>query len=309
VTENHELRGVYFRSTASADDGFSFSGAAVLTIGRGGITNYDQARQYLHADLRLGDHQYWDMGPGGLSVGNIDTNGKLLEIAGRGGTVIHGEISGAGGIALSGSYLELAGHNSYTGTTFVHTGVLNVSGDISSSASLVLGPTARITGSGQKGLISGSGAIEPGNSPGIMTAVAIDPSQGMSFHFEFTQSGSPDYLDAGNSGNDVLRLTGATPLTQPLTAANVINLYFDVTAIGPDDIFRGGFYLDQETDFLAMIQDATFQVFVASEGGLITYGGVQYDPWLEMQALQLSTVYEAADFGSGIVHGGVMQVQ
>ena len=69
-------------------------GNSTLTIGRGGIVNYDIARQTFTANLLLGDHQYWDGGAGGITISNLNSNGKLLEITGAGTNRITGNMSG-----------------------------------------------------------------------------------------------------------------------------------------------------------------------------------------------------------------------
>jgi len=74
------LRGLYFRTTTNSSFGFTFSGAGILTVGRGGLVNYDVARQTFTANLALGDHQYWDGGAGGITISNVNSGGKLLEI-------------------------------------------------------------------------------------------------------------------------------------------------------------------------------------------------------------------------------------
>lgn len=124
VNTSHDLRGLYFKSTEAANDGFSFGGSAVLKVGRGGITNYDNSRQNFVAPLMLGHSQFWNGGSGGITAGAIDTNGMLLEISGSGTTRITGGISGSGALAVSGGRVELAGGNSYTGNTYVWNGTL-----------------------------------------------------------------------------------------------------------------------------------------------------------------------------------------
>lgn len=119
------LRGLSFASSAAAADGFLFSGTATLTIGRGGITNYDGDRQVIGAPLALDDHQYWDVGPGGVTVGGIATQGHLLEVAGSGTAVVTGVISGSGALSVSGpGVVRLDAGGGYTGATRVFGGTL-----------------------------------------------------------------------------------------------------------------------------------------------------------------------------------------
>lgn len=120
------LRGLFFRSTGSGSSGFTVSGTGPLTLGRGGITNYDSSRQTFTTPITLAASQVWNVGAGGVTVAALETGtgGWLLEIDGPGATRIGGDISGNGGLATSGRRLELAGANSHTGPTWVHGGTL-----------------------------------------------------------------------------------------------------------------------------------------------------------------------------------------
>lgn len=301
------LRGISFRETASTTDGFSVSGSNTLTIGRGGITNYDIARQVFTANLAMGDHQYWDVGQGGVTINNLNTNGNILEIAGQGTARFTGTVSGSGGLAVSGARVEIQGANTYTGDTWIHAGVMNVDGRLSASSEIKVGAYGRLEGSGTVGVISGAGSVDPGNSPGILTAIRVDPSEGLNFNFEFTSTGSPDYGTASASINDVLRLTGGIPFSSAMTSANEINLYLDVASLALEDSFRGGFYTDNGDDFLSTIQNASFAWYLADVGGSVTYNGLMYSLYTGPYSFDLSTVPESADFGSGLVEGQVMQ--
>lgn len=308
VNSATHLRGLYFLSTAAADDGFNFGGSSILTIGRGGITNYDNARQVFNAPITLGDHQYWDAGTGGVTVNALNTNGRLLEVAGGGTVMFNGVISGSGGLALSGSRLELNANNTYTGKTWVHQGELVVNGNSSSSSEFNLAQGGSLSGSGQVSLIRGSGSIHPGQSPGILTASAIDPAPGMGFFFEFTQLGSPDYGNAAASGNDVLRLIDSTPFLQVLTGDNAFNLYLDFgQSLMLNDTFRGGIFTDEASSFDAFILDAAFFYFIADVNGSIDYHGSSYSVYTGPLSFEVTTVAALADFGQGAINGYVME--
>ena len=171
------LRGLFFESNAGATQGFTLSGGSMLTIGRGGLTNDTSLRQTLSATVALGDHQYWDVGRGGVTAAAIDTNGKLLEIAGSGTARITGSVSGTGGLALSGHRLELTGSSSYGGNTWVHAGTLVVDGSITSRVSVgagaVVGGTGSIVNIVQ---ILAGGTVSPGSAAatGILTVGGLD---------------------------------------------------------------------------------------------------------------------------------------
>lgn len=309
VDANRTLRGLSFSTTGSGTLGFTFGGSSTLTIGRGGITNYDMSRQVFTAPVALGDHQYWDVGAGGVTAGNITTNGRLLEIAGSGTARITGSVTGTGGLALSGHRLELTGSSSYTGQTWVHAGTLVVNGRIGASSGVSVAAAAALAGSGTVSVISGAGSVGPGNSPGILTATSVDPLGGLDFDFELTTTGSPLWSSSTASGNDVLRLTSATsPFGgQPLTPANVVNVYFNAGPLTFGSTFRGGFFTDRDADFLASIEGATFSYYLATLSGSTVYGGVSYSPYAGPFTFTLSTVAETATFAGGTESGYVMQ--
>lgn len=309
VDANTNLRGLYFIATAVTGDGFTFSGGNILTVGRGGVTNYDADTQVVTADLALGDHQYWKSGGGGVSLQNLNTNGHLLEVAGSGTVSIGGEVSGLGGLAVSGNgRVELSGANTYTGKTWVHDGDLVVNGSIASSNGLTLGAGGVVSGSGTVSALSGSGSVSPGNSPGILTTTTVDPSTGMDFQMEFTSVGSPDYSNSSASINDVLRITDPTsPFLQALDGTNAVSIYLDVDSLNFNDTFRGGFYTDRQEDFLSQISNGDFQYFLQSDVGSLSFNGVNYDPYSGPLSFELSTVFETANFSDGTIDGTVMQ--
>lgn len=173
VDTNHNLRGLYFLPTTSETLGFTFSGSSTLTIGRGGITNYDASRQVFQAALALGSAQYWNGGAGGITTAGIATNGHLLEITTGGVSHITGAITGTGSLALSGGTLELTGANSYSGTTWVHEGKLivnNSSGSATGAGNVIVSAGGSLGGSGTiGGNLTMTGTLAPGNSIGTLT--------------------------------------------------------------------------------------------------------------------------------------------
>jgi len=261
----------------------------------------------ISSNLALGDHQVWNSGPGGIAVANLNTNGHLLEVDGDGTVRIDAVVSGTGGLALSGSRLELTGENTYTGGTWVHNGTLVVNGSIADSSGVQLGASGELTGTGTVAALSGSGTVSPGNSPGILTTSSVDPSAGMNFQFEFTSTGSPDYSNASASVNDVLRITGGIPFTQSMTTENEISIFLDAGPLNLDDTFRGGFFTDLDEDFLGVISAAEFLWYVADDNGSFSYNGLMYSTYAGPYDFQVSTVSESADFGGGLVNGQTMQ--
>ncbi len=302
-----DLRGLSFRATGTAGDGFTFSGANTLTIGRGGLTNYDADRQTISAPIALGDHQYWDVGSGGVTVGAIATGGRLLEIAGSGTAMITGVVSGSGGLALSGSRLELSGSSTYTGATWVHAGTLVVNGHAAASAGVTVDASATLGGSGVVAAIGGAGTIAPGTSPGILTAPSVSGSSGLDFAFEFTGTGSPAYGTGTASVNDVLRLTGTAPFAQPLTDSNAVDVFFNVPSLTANTVFRGGFFTDRDAAFLGSVQNATFRFYAFDPSGTTVANGVTYSLYSGPLTFDVATVAETAGFASGTEQGYVTQ--
>jgi hypothetical protein len=173
------FRGLAFTADAGATQGFTLSGASPLTIGRGGLSNSTALRQTFSAPLVLGDHQYWDVGGGGVTAGAIDTGGKLLEIAGTGTTRITGAVSGTGGLAVSGGVVELTGSSGSTGRTWVHAGTLTVDGTIASPVTVEFGGLVGGTGSIVNVVeILAGGTVSPGTAAtsGILTVGGLDLS-------------------------------------------------------------------------------------------------------------------------------------
>jgi autotransporter-associated beta strand protein len=171
------FRGLSFTADAGATQGFTLSGSSPLTIGRGGLSNYTSLRQTFFAPVVLGDHQYWDVGSGGVTAGAIDTGGKLLEIAGTGTARITGAVSGTGGLAVSGRLLELSGSSSYTGRTWVHAGTLTVDGAITSPVTVDFGGLVGGTGAIVNVVeILAGGTVSPGTAAtsGILTVGGLD---------------------------------------------------------------------------------------------------------------------------------------
>ncbi len=217
------------------------------------------------------------------------------------------------------------GTSTYTGATLVEQGTLLVNGSLLGTSGVTLYQGATLGGTGTiasqvAGGGGGAGLISPGNSAGILAVESIDATGGMSFAFEFGQAGSPDYTNATNSVNDVLRLTHADyPLVAALTADNVIDVYLGVNDLEMEDVFRGGVYIDAATEvadrslFYEMVKEAEYNYFVLGNGdGSHDFGGAsyytleEYDSFLKMS---LSIVGDSAGFVTGdpAILGSIMQ--
>jgi len=276
VNANYNLRGLYFKSTASAGDGFTFSGAGTLTVGRGGIVNYDNDRQTINAPLALGDAQYWDGGTGGITVSRtINTSGKLLEITGAGANRITGQISGTGSLALSGGSLELTAANAYSGSTWVHAGTLlanNATGSATGSGAVYVASSGILAGVGAlEGNVVVSGIIAPGNGIGMLSAYNdLTWNGGENWLFELAVAGTSladatagaSSQDSLSIGKQFLKGTGAEWLFD-FQGTGEIGWYQLVTW----DAGLGTTF--SETDFSAVnLTDDLTGSFSVDEGGL-----------------------------------------
>jgi hypothetical protein len=275
----------------------------------------------------------WDLGSNGAaSFGNLDLASHLLitnnsESAILTISTLITESTAGRNVTLEGVGRTNFNRNiGYTGTTTVNGGTLNIginathalAGNytVGASGSLIvqgITSTSLVTVNGNlsgrgtftNATLAGSGSINPGNSPGILTAAATNPTAGLDYNFEFTAANTlPDWTLPASSVNDVLRLTSATPFTASLSSANVINVYLSSLADG--DVFTGGFYTDNNAHFLATIGSATFQYFLADAAGTETYLGNTYNN-IGASGFSVATVAQTADFGAGDVHGYVTQ--
>jgi len=308
VNSASNLRGMYFRATPAKGDGFSFYGTATLTIGRGGVVNYDNDMQSFSANLSLGAPQFWDAGPGGIELANLNTNGHLLELRSPGASRITGVISGNGSLALESGNLTLSGNSTLSGTVWVHSGTLKVEGSVASASALRLAEPAVLRGSGVVSVIEGNGTVSPGAFGAILSASSLQPAQGLDFDFVVSET-RPDYAKPTASRNDVLRLSGSVPFASSLSSSNRVRIFFDFPRPPAGAVLRAGFFTDQPDDFLDRIRNATFACYFADSEGDVEKDSKRYraaDPDIE---LSISTVAETVAFPNGTVSGRVLALE
>jgi len=153
------VRGVNFNPGTA---GFTLSNGT-LSLGRGGLDNYDTHVQTLNNNFMLTDDQYWDGHSGGFNVaGSINTNGNLLIVQGSAASTLSGAISGSGSFAKDGAgILTVSGSNSYSGPTFLHNGTLVVSNTAGSGTGLgtLTVEAGKLAGFG---IVAGSASIAAG---------------------------------------------------------------------------------------------------------------------------------------------------
>lgn len=231
LAADQTLRGLIFKNATAGGNGFTFSTGSTLTIGRGGIVNYDaNDAQTFQCAVTLSDAQWWDCGAGGLNVtGAINNAGYLLLIDGAGNTTLGSNIAGAGGLAKEGTgTLTVSGTASFGGALSVHNGILNLTnssgntyggGTVVSGGTLLAnnntgsatGPGAVTVASGAS--LGGSGIIAPSGANNITINGSLSPGVGgtaSTLHLSFS-GGS---LVLAGTGIYVLKAGTVSDLTQ-----------------------------------------------------------------------------------------------
>ncbi|MCY3016611.1 MAG: autotransporter-associated beta strand repeat-containing protein, partial [Planctomycetota bacterium] len=253
-------------------------GRGAITFGGGALASASNATRTISNNVTFN---------GGATIGDGSSNGAFVfngsnnvlasgpqTITTNVATTFVNGFTGAGGLTKSGAApLTLKGLNTYSGNTNIESGKLVLDGSILGSKEIRLAAGAVLGGHGRfDGTISGYGSVDPGNSPGILSASsltiatgtappsgdgqALQNGTGMSFSFEFTQLGAPTWSNAAASGNDVLLLTGSPAFSTALTSANNVNLYFSANLTSSFttsawQTVQGGFFTVDTTNSLA----------------------------------------------------------
>ncbi|MCE9555114.1 MAG: autotransporter-associated beta strand repeat-containing protein [Planctomycetes bacterium] len=308
VTATLDLNGNSDTIASLALGGSTTTSAAVVQTGGGTLTlggnvTYSAANNPLGASIS-----------GNLNLGGVTRTFAIDDSSSAASDLSISAIISNGGLSKTGAGTQvLSGANNYAGTTTISGGKLLVNGSHTGGAAYNVSGT--LGGSGSiASLITGSGLGSPGNSPGILTVLQTDPSGGMDFAFELTAPGDPTWSNAAASLNDVWRVTHASnPFPNgPFDSDNVLDIYFDSVAGG--DNFRGGFFTDLNSNFLATVAGADYNYWVLGDGfgtdttfdGQGYYSLANFDGSL---SVAVSTVQIAsANFSGGTVNNGwVMQ--
>jgi hypothetical protein len=253
---------------------------------------------------------------GTLGVGGSDTVGSLAASGGVVTVATGTTLTANGNSSISGSARATGGTVAIANNSLLN--LANSSTTTTSDLSIGSGSTLAGTG-GTSGQIKGSGLLSPGNSPGILTSGSVDLTGEIDFAFEFTAAGAPTYSLAGNSKNDLLRLTsGSTPFSGAFSTGNTVSFYFNDAGLSASlasvtpTTYLGGFFVDaQNFDIASLLSDATKQYFIAAAGGSTTFNGVTYNLMSNEVASRiiLSNVNQSgADFTTGTVNGTVLGV-
>nr|WP_226895437.1 FN3 associated domain-containing protein [Luteolibacter marinus] len=174
-----------------------------------------------------------------------------------------------------------ASNETFTGAMVISNGSLEISGALGSPVSI--SSDGVLTGYGQTGPLSGSGTLR------LDRQILAAPSfSGGALSVVIGEEGSPDYLQASDSGNGLLRVDA---LAVP---PSVCRIYLT----GSGSVFRGVLFAPFPVDLAAAMHASVTEVYQPDGGG-----------WLLAPGAQVVTVPEIADFGSGPVMGHVVEVR
>jgi autotransporter-associated beta strand protein len=254
----------------------------------------------------------------GRDVSLVAANGGILNfgqkwMAGSGsGTPTANVAIGADGYAGT-VRLTASGTLATTGAVAVRFGtalIPSTSTTLDGAGTLTIDSGATLGGIGTVAApLGGAGLVAPGNSPGILSAEAFDPTGGLDVAFEFTGL-TPTYSGTANV-NDILRLTGASPFVSgSLSAANVVSLYLPAN-VASGDVFTGGFFTDLSSSsfstFLSSVTSGNFVAYYLDSSGSFAYGGNMYSLLANQVTVGTATVSGTTTFANGgsVVDGQV----
>ena len=270
--------------------------------------NSDAVRMINNNILLNGDVTIGGLSWANILGGNIDLNGVTRTIKVDNSTTIYGGFANGGIVftnsssSVGGRTMSFNGTSTYSGNTYFNSSgtgwnisVNNTNGSAFGTGNVYVykGTSLSANNTGTTlngngiiaGTIGGDTIVSPGNSPGLLTVGAVDPSAGMSFAFEITSN----LLHNGTSyNNDVLKITNTPPFTVALTSANIVNLYLNSTAYnlmynnllnGLNSTFQAGFF--NVNDFNTDIANATYNMYFQSGFGTLVFNGLTYETYNE----------------------------
>src|SRR6266481_1315588 len=166
---------IFFRNASTAGNAIIITNAGGLTAFVDSATGGD-ARFITNAG---GAFDITSLSSGGMTAGSIEGAGtfslgpnQLTVGSNNLSTEVSGVVSGSGGslVKVGTGTLILSGTNTYTGATVVAGGTLFLTGDISPSSGVAVGPNATLAGTGTApGVLVGGGTLAPGLPIGIGT--------------------------------------------------------------------------------------------------------------------------------------------
>jgi len=272
--------------------------------------NSDAVRMINNNILLNGDVTIGGLSWANILGGSIDLNNATRSIKVDNSTTIYGGFANSStgliftnsSSSVGGRTMAFNGASTYSGNTYFNSSgtgwnisVNNTNGSAFGTGNVYVyrGTSASANNTGTTlngngiiaGTVGGDAIVSPGNSPGILTVGAVDPSAGMSFAFEVT---SNSLLNGSTYNNDVLKITGAVPFTAALTSSNIVNIYLNSNAYnimynnllaGTSSSFQAGFF--NTNDFASDIANATYNMYVQSGFGAIVFNGLTYETYTD----------------------------
>ena len=299
----------YFFGTASAGSATIFNTPG-NSGGFGGVTYFDGSSDGGTARVITNGNGIFDISgltSSGMNIGSIEGSGtydlgsKTLTVGGNNfnsivsGTIQDGGLSGGtgGSLVKTGTgTLTLDGANTYTGTTVINAGVLQVNGSLASAAATTVNTSGTLGGSGTIAgpvTVNAGGTLAPGVGSGTAATLNVGSLILNSGSFVDYQLGAPNPV--GGGGNDFTVVHGN------LTLGGTLNIT-DLSGFAPGtyELFSYNGTLSGNTLSIGAVpagyvaQNFTIQTSVAGEVNLIVTGPLYWNG-----------AVTAAD---GTVHGG-----
>ena len=326
--------GINALNGAIIDDGALISDATALSLGgdisgngsltvESGTTTLTGTNTYVGGTtIAAGTLQLGTGGTTGSIIGDVVDNGTLL--FDRSDTVTFpGAISGSGVVVQNGSgTLILTGTSSYSGTTTVNAGILDVNGSIATSA-VTVNRSTTLKGNGTVGpLTLASGAtVAPGNSIGTLhVAGNVSFAAGSVYNVELNPAGQSDLIAATGAATiapgALVQITAAsgTYAAQTdyviLTAAGGVTGTFATPTINLPFLEPELIYQPNEVDLLLKLRDINLIPPAHTPNEIATAvavkaGGFQsviFGQFLQDSVNGLGFVVSALDQLSGEIH-------
>ena len=288
-------------------------GAEALTINGGGITNFGALRNIAGNNtyggtVTMGIQSRINSDSGTLTLSNptaVSATNLTLVVGGAGNLTISGAIStGTGGVAKDGAgVLTLSGTNTYTGSTTVNGGILNITGSISGLAAttnLAYGGTAGNTIVN----ISGSGSIanyKNFTGANVTGSIAVMNQTGGSTSTLGTNGADTQWV-AQNGGYGYLNITGGTFNTGRFDAVGATGGGTAVVYVG-----GGGTLNNNSGDWFILPRKNGVGQLTAGPGGSLVRTAAATSPLgITMDA---SNAHGALNIAGGNVDTGVRAIQ